>query len=926
MGLCRRASPGWSDRGTASQRGGASTTPNNTVGAHLPTRPGRTAQGHLYEVLIGAPFRRGGLATAPEPHPPLIPQEGWIVTRRVTRDYTSTATASVVRRGRGRDPERNRAEQIDDGFAARAPRDRWTAGQDAFGRPGLPPRWTTGAKIGVGTAVGGRSKVWFTLARGIVTEVYYPRVDVANLRDLQLLVSDGRTFFHEEQRDLRHTLSYLYNRALAYQIVNEAPTGRYRVVKRIFTDPEENALVQRVVVEPLVPAAVADDVYVLAAPHVGNQGADNVARCVSHHGQDFLVASRGDIFLALAASVLFHKASCGFVGSSDGWTDLAHHLTMDWTFERAAGGNVAMTAQLDLGARREFVLVLAFGLTEAEAIGTAAIVLAKDPDDLEQRYIGGWRDYCAGLEDLSRQAEDGGRLYWTSAMVLKAHEDKTHPGAFVASLSIPWGEAAGDANTGGYHLCWPRDLVQIASACLAMGDGAAALRALRYLAAIQHEDGSLPQNCWVDGRPYWRAIQCDEIALPILLAWRLWRAGLLDAAGCEAYPLVRPAALFLAKLGPVTQQERWEENGGYSPSTLAAEIAALVCAAEFATAAGEERLAAYFLEVADSWATQVEHWTFTHCGALVPGHPAHYERIATIPPKGLDHDGAECRFLVPIANQPAAPDGASQCCIVDGGFLELVRYGVRSPDDAHVLATFPVVDALLKVDTPAGPAWRRYNFDGYGEYADGSPYDGTGVGRAWPLLAGERGHYVLAARGDVAPFIRAMEGFANVGQMLPEQVWDAADIAGHGLFRGQGTGSATPLAWAHAEYIRLLRSRRAGRVFDQIEPVYRRYVGQRVRSELVIWKFNHKVREIQGDQRLRVEVGAPAELRWTHDSWTTAHHQPLEDVAPGAGIHAIEFPADVLSLGRPLEFTFYWSESGRWEGRNFVVSVVAGGG
>lgn len=840
------------------------------------------------------------------------------------RDKGVTVKSSTGRPRRGGSVEGTEPEARRPGPTGGSPIMPWEDDQEAFGRPGMEPRWATGAKTGIGTAASGRSRVWFTLARGIVTEVYYPRVDMANMRDLQLLVSDGRSFFHEEQRDLRHSVAYLDGQALAYRLVNEEPEGRYRIVKDIFTDPDEDALIQRVVVEPLVPEAAADHVYVLAAPHVGNQGADNAGLCASSNGHDFLLASRSDVYVALATSVPFLKASCGFVGFSDGWQDLNLNLAMDWMFPRAMGGNIALTAELDLSAGREFLIVLAFGRSEAEAVATATGVLAKDPGDVERRYIAGWREYCSGLEDLSRQGEDGGNLYWTSAMVLKAHEDKTYPGAFAASLSIPWGDAAGDANAGGYHLCWPRDLVQIASACLAMGDGEAALRALSYLQALQDKDsGGWPQNCWVDGRPYWRALQLDEVALPILLAWRIWRAGLLDATPELTYGMmVRRAALLLALIGPVTEQERWEENPGYSPSTIAAEIAALVCAAEFARAGGEELLADYFLGVADVWASHVEDWTFTRCGALVPGRSEHYERIASVPPEGIGRDGAECRVLIPIANHATPPEGTSQCCIVDGSFLELVRYGIRAPDDSNVLATLPVVDALLKVDTPNGPAWRRYNLDGYGEQPDGSPYNGAGIGRAWPLLTGERGHYLLAARGDVTTFIRAMERFANAGRMLPEQVWDAADLPSRGLYLGQGTGSATPLAWAHAEYVRLLRSRQDGTVFDLIEPVFQRYVVERVRPRMALWKFNHKVRAIRADHPLRIEVGAPAVLVWTRDAWTTAHERPLEEVAPGAGIYSFQFPARSFLPRWALEFTFYWSESGRWEGRNFVVGVV----
>lgn len=424
----------------------------------------------------------------------------------------------------------------------------------------------------------------------------------------------------------------------------------------------------------------------------------------------------------------------------------------------------------------------------------------------------------------------------------------------------------------------------------------------------------------MDGRPYWDGVQLDETALPVLLAGHLNRAGELSEKDRRRYhPMVRAAALCLARCGPVTPQDCWEENAGYSPATLAAGIAALVCAATWLDR-DEPALARYLLEVADFWSTRLEAWTFTRCGALLPGHPEYYERIAALPPAESDGPGFECRLLMPVANREGA--SINQCCAVDGGFLELVRYGVRDAHDPHIVKTLAVYDALLKVETPAGPAWRRYSNDGYGEKENGDPYDGVGVGRAWPLLTGERGHYELAAGHDVRPYVRAMERFANERGMLPEQVWDAEDLPAKALICGRGTGSATPLAWGHAEYLLLLRSLRDGRVFDLVPEVHERHVRRRRTTDLVIWKFNHKVRAIRADERLRIEVSAPAYLHWSADSWASAHHDPLHEVAPDTGIYAIEFPPHTFSTGRALRFTFYWPEAGRWEGQDFLVAVT----
>ncbi len=807
-----------------------------------------------------------------------------------------------------------------------------TAGRghgEAFGRPGLEPRWTTGAKVGIGTACNPRSRVWFTLARGIVTEVYYPRLDTANTRDLQLLITDGKSFVHEEQRDLEHAVAYVDPRALAYRLVNTDPGGRYRIVKRIITDPEADALVMRIRFEARRGRAGGYRLFVLLAPHVGNRGYGNSGRIAALDGTKVLVAWREGIYAALAADVPVPRASCGFVGFSDGWQDL-RNLDMDWEFTSATDGNIALTAEVDRSRGREFTLALGFGRTEDEAVETALRTAQKNFDALERRYVEEWAAYCAGLEDLSPHAGDGGRLFWTSAMVLRALEDKTFPGASVAAPAIPWGEAAGDGNAGGYHLVWPRDLVHVATGCLAMGDGHAARRALKYLDRVQDKArGNWRQNFWLDGRPHWEGCQMDEVALPIILAWRLHKTGLLDD---NPYPaMVRPAALYLARCGPVTEQERWEENAGYSPSTLATEIAGLLCAAAFADLNGEPELGRYFREVADSWATKVEDWTFTTCGRLLPGHPDYYERITAVRlTDGLEGDpnwGCLPLRNLPVGPQPqfpqcmlCAPGEFCQCCIVDGGFLELVRLGLRAPDDPHVLKTLPVYDAILEVETPCGPVWRRYNYDGYGEKRDGAPYDGTGVGRAWPLLTGERAHYELAAGRDPSPLVAAMECFANEGGLLPEQVWDAEDIPERGLFKGRGTGSAAPLAWAHAEYLQLLRSKGDKKVFARIDEVYERYVVGRAISDLVIWKFNQKVRAIRAEQRLRIEVSAPAFLHWTRDGWATVSHDPMKEIAPG--IYAFEFPPGSFSPGRALVFTFYWPEAEKWEETDFVIAVA----
>jgi glucoamylase len=787
-------------------------------------------------------------------------------------------------------------------------------GPAAPGAPGLDPVWAHGAKQAVGTCLTPDSPVWFTVAQGVLTEVYYPRVDLANTRDLQLLlVGQDPPEFYEERRDTTACVELADPRALLWDVTTTHRQGRFTIRKRILTDARRPAVVLRVRIA--VHGGSPLRTYVLLAPHVADRGGGNTARVLQAGGRTVLVAHRHDTYLALAASLPLEEASAGFVGFSDGWTLLHRDHRLVERYAVAANGHVALVAALGGEVAEPFQLALGFGRSAAEAVGHACAAAEASWQELEAAYVEPWHAFCAGLEDLSTVGGEPRRLYYLSAMVIRAHEDRQNPGAHIASLAIPWGEAQGDRNRAGYHLVWPRDLYHAASARLAAGDAEGARRALQYLARTQRADGSWPQNFWVYGEPYWHGLQLDEIAFPVLLAWQLWRAGALD---WNPYPaLVAPAAYKIARVGPVTEQERWEENSGYSPSTLAVAIAALVCAAEFADQERDPEAVRYFLEVADYWARHIEDWTYTTQGD-VAGHREYYERIAPVLPDLPNHLG---RRALRLANRPPGTAEVEERAVVDGGFLELVRYGVRRPDDPHILRTLEVYDAVCRVETPLGPCWHRYTYDGYGEHADGSPYDGAGVGRAWPLLTGERAHYELAAGRSPLELLRALERFCTEGGMIPEQVWDSADIPERGLRLGRPTGSAAPLVWAHAEYIKLLRSIADGAVWDCPEPVRRRYAeGQAVLSTTVIWKHNHKIRWAAAADGVRVEVYAPAALHWTADGWASVRHDPM--VPRGRGVWTYDFPPEVLAPGGRLEFTFWWNEPATWEGVNYAIDLT----
>jgi glucoamylase len=444
---------------------------------------------------------------------------------------------------------------------------------------------------------------------------------------------------------------------------------------------------------------------------------------------------------------------------------------------------------------------------------------------------------------------------------------------------------------------------------------------LRYLAVTQEADGHWPQNMWLDGTSYWDGVQMDETGFPVLLVDLAHRYGALAESDLDLlWPMVRKAAGFLARNGPVTQQDRWEEDPGYSPFTLAVEVAALLCAADLADKY-EPGLAGYLRETADAWNSAIERWTYVTGTDLARevGVEGYYVRIA--PPDDADAASPFAGF-VPIKNRPPGESCEAAEHIISPDALALVRFGLRAADDPRILNTVQVIDSILKVDTPGGPLWRRYNGDGYGEHEDGSPFDGTGIGRPWPLLTAERAHYELAAgrRAEAEALTAALPRFANEGVVLPEQVWDAADIPERELFFGKPSGSAMPLVWAHAEYVKLCRSLADGRVFDMAPQPVQRYQVQKVTSPHAIWRFNHKCLAIPAGKRLRFEVLQPAVVHWSPDGWHSVVDTPTRDT--GLGLHVADLPSDALSAGG-LDFTFFWPLANRWEGCDFAVTISA---
>jgi len=791
----------------------------------------------------------------------------------------------------------------------------------APGWPGIPPRWTSSAKSGVGTALNRSSRVWFTLSHGILNEIYYPRVDMACTRDLGLLVTDGKGFFSEEKRHCKFEVAPFEPGVPGFRLLNTELGEKYRIAKEIFADPHRNVVLQKTRFEAMNLAEKSNyRLYALLAPHLGNFGNHNTGWIGDYKGVPMLFAEfPGGLALALACSVPWKKMSVGFAGHSDGWQDLTRNFQLSQQYARAENGNVALTGEIDLSNSGEFVLALGFGGIWAEAAEQARASLLDDYNVLFREYVSQWRNWQKGLMPLDRGEDHD--LYRASTAMLRAHESKDFLGGVIASLSIPWGFNKGDEDLGGYHLVWPRDLVETAGGFLAAGAVGDAFRVLHYLEATQEADGRWPQNMWLDGRAYWGGSQMDEAAFPILLV-DLFRREAQSALGDiqRWWPMVRRAVSFIACNGPVTQQDRWEEDAGYSPFTLAVEIAGLLAAADIADAVNESAIAVYLRDLADTWNDSVERWTYSTNGGLAKqiGVDGYYVRIA---PPETDCAASPTEGFVPIKNRPPGQGLERASHIISPDALALVRFGLRKADDPKILNTIKVVDALLRVKLPQGPCWYRYNDDGYGEHADGRPFDGTGIGRPWPLLSGERAHYELEAgnRNDAEDLLRTMSFSSNRSRLLPEQVWDAADIPDRELFFGKASGSACPLVWAHSEYIKLVRSLKDGKIFDQPPQTVKRYRVENRKAVYCEWRFNNKCRIVPAGKTLRIATQAPALVHWSADGWQTSQDSPTRGT--GVGIYVADLPTNSMDAGHTLVFTFYWPEARRWEGVDFSVII-----
>lgn len=775
----------------------------------------------------------------------------------------------------------------------------------APGQPGILPTWCSSAKQAVGCSLGS-SRVWFTLGGGIVNEVYYPRVDIPQIRDLGFIVADDQGFWVEVKRMDNHKLIWVTPGVPAIEIIHQHE--RFTLKLKIAPDRQRDVLLIEVILEGepgLRP-------YALLAPHLGGSGHDNQAELGNYRNHRVLWAEQGPYGLALAAVDVgqqdaWLRASAGYVGASDGWQDFSRHGKMEWQHTLAGPGNVAMMGELP----RHATLALGFAGSKESAATLAISALKRPFDEPWQQQLDDWSVWhrrCVEQREFQQDIPDSLReQYFTSAMVLRVHQDKLHLGAMVASLSVPWGNTRDER--GGYHLVWPRDLVESAGALLALGAEDEARDILRYLIATQHTDGHWYQNQWLGGKPYWQGIQLDEVAFPILLAARLAEHGALQ--GIAVTDMIKRAIGFIVRTGPISQQDRWEEDTGINAFTLSVCIAALVAGAEWLDAKSRD----FVLDIADYWNAHIEDWTAVYTTELATRIGVHGYYIRNAPTE-RDINPRALQDVLPIKNRADEPALSAENQVgID--CLQLVRFGLRSADDPLIVDSLRVIDALLKVDTPSGPSWHRYNGDGYGEHEDGAPFDGVGIGRLWPLLTGERGHYELAAGKDPLPYLKAMVAMSGDGGMIPEQVWDSEPIPAQGLYPGRPSGSAMPLVWAHAEYIKLLISRQQGYPLDRPSAAWQRYHGQRPVIQHAIWLPQDQIVKITRGQVLFIAVYEPSIVHWSIDAWQSTQDSETRDT--GLGLHLVEL--EVLATARQIEFNIQNMDTGSWLDRNCTIKI-----
>ncbi len=767
----------------------------------------------------------------------------------------------------------------------------------------IGPLLSPGRKDLVTTGLG-PGRVWATLGQGIVQEVFWPTPGEPQVRDLGFIVA-GDGWWHEVKAVADYRVRVADWRVPVATAVHSGPPGNpYTLTLEAVCDDERDAMLLRYELEG------AGSLYLLLAPHLHEAPAAGSAggtRNIGWSDGGRLFAGEGGRFLCLAAAGGgLAQTSVGYFGWSDLWHDFADDGRMSWSYERAGPGVIVLGARL---ADASGVIALAFADDAGRAEATAGAALAAGftavHASFERRWLA-WGD--ASVVPPQAEGDPPGladALHW-SAAVIKVHQDRG--GAIVASLATPWGERGNDR--GGYHLVWPRDAVEAGGALLALGHADDARLLLDELVARQLPDGHWHQNFFPDGTPFWTGVQLDETALPVLLAAALDEAG--EPPPPETVSAVGRALAFLAQHGPLTEQDRWEEDPGGSPFTLATIVAALVAGAPYLSA----RDADYALGLADSWNERIEEWTYVTGSYLdqVFGLDGHYVRVGPLSWGSVRIGNHGPGLDVPTAG------------VLGMEFVYLARFGLRRADDPRLLQTMRLVDALLGRDLGVGTAYYRYSYDGYGESIDGGSFDGTtGLGRPWPLLAGERGQHALLSGGDPGVQLAAMLRMRSDSGLVPEQVWDQPPLVARPpgtvptmpLLTGRPTLSATPLVWGHAELVKLALSRHRGSPVDRPARVAARYRGVTPTPARVFWRDTVPVTQLAAGRDLVIEAREPFTLHYGHDAWAGATDRASQPL--GLGMHGVTLAAAELGAWHTLDFTRRFDHG--WENTDHTVAL-----
>jgi glucan 1,4-alpha-glucosidase len=756
------------------------------------------------------------------------------------------------------------------------------AGQTASpapGAPGTPSYFDLARKDCVGTAAGTSSKVWYTVAGGVLSDVYEPTIDNTDISTLQYAVTDGSSFTDLQARDMTYTVS-ADPTGMACTVTSTDTDHGYRLVTTYITDPARDSVLMHTTLAAIPGSHVnlaSLHLYARLDAHVNGNGGGGSQNAGANSGvidtstgapvpvvfstntvtnatnRDYAVPT----YMALASGSPARAASVGYAGTpSDGLAQLdsSHTLT---PYDSAPDGHIVATADVTPAHGNSVTLALGFGRSQAQAVATTGSSLRQPFGNTEGQYVTGWTRYDHGLRPppshfpgvAASQAARMRGAYWLSANVIKASEDKTFPGAIVASLASPWGQsvpagvlANGEPSYfGSYREVFSRDLYEAFTGLLADGDLATARAAARFLLEKQQLlSGAMPRNSLLNGKaaPDTGGLQLDEVAYPIVMAWQAGLSG--DTALWRQH--IKAAADFLVANGPSDGTERWEEQSGYSPSTIAAEIAGLTAASAIAARHSDRARSRLYQATADFFQRSIKSWTVTITG---PDGPRYFIRLS----KTGDPNAA---ITYNLGNGGPTLDQRS---VIDGGFQELVRLGELPVSDPDVRASLRVLDKQISVATPSGTGYYRYgndaklgSADGYGDCyqpsqsscsTPGAPWapTSTGTGHLWPVLSGERAESDIAA-GQTAgaqSLLTAMLNFDSGAGLVPEQAWEDPDLpaspygsdpatASIGFTDGKAAGSASPLTWAQAQELRLIQAIGVGHTVETPAVTAKRYV------------------------------------------------------------------------------------------------------